>query len=80
VVDGYGDVAVPAGREVVVTVSEAGLILMLRLAVTDCEEGWVESVTLIVADVVPTELCAGVPVIKPVELLIDRPLGRLLAL
>jgi hypothetical protein len=54
--------------------------LTLRFDVTACDEGWVESVTLIVADVVPTELCAGVPVIAPVELSIDRPPGRLLAL
>jgi hypothetical protein len=53
---------------------------MLRLEVADCDEGWVESVTLIVADDVPTEFCAGAPVIAPVALLIDNPLGRLLAL
>jgi hypothetical protein len=56
------------------------LILMLRLAVADCEEGWVESVTFTVADQVPAEFCAGVPVIVPVALLIDKPLGRLPAL
>jgi hypothetical protein len=55
-------------------------ILMLRLAVADCEEGWVESVTFTVADQVPAEFCAGVPAIIPVALLIDRPLGRLPAL
>ena len=53
---------------------------MLRLDVADCDEGWVESVTLMVADAVPMELWAGVPVIMPVALLIDKPLGRLLAL
>ena len=62
------------------TASGVGPILMLRLAVADCDEGWVESVTLIVADDVPTEFCAGVPVIAPVPLLIDKPPGRLLAL
>jgi hypothetical protein len=65
---------------VVVTARVAGLILMLRLAVADCDVGWVESVTLMVAEVVPMELCAGVPVIAPVALLIDKPLGRPVAL
>jgi hypothetical protein len=52
---------VPPGRELVVTASGVGavggvaLILMLRLAVADCEEGWVESVTFTVADHMPTE-------------------------
>jgi hypothetical protein len=55
-------------------------ILMLRLAVADCEDGWVESVTFTVADQVPTEFCAGVPAIIPVALLINRPPGRLPAL
>jgi hypothetical protein len=77
---------VPPGKELVVIASGVGavggvaLILMLRLAVADCDEGWLESVTFTVADHVPTEFCAGVPVIVPVPLLIDRPLGRLLAL
>jgi len=74
---------VPPGKELVVIASGAGgvaPILMLRLAVADCEEGWVESVTFTVADHVPTEFCAGVPVIVPVPLLIDKPLGRLPAL
>jgi hypothetical protein len=77
---------VPPGKELVVIASGAGavgavaLILMLRLAVADCEEGWVESVTFTVADHVPAEFCAGVPVIVPVPLLMDKPLGRLPAL
>lgn len=58
----------------------AALILMLRLAVADCDDGWVESVTFTVADHVPAEFCAGVPVMVPVPLLIDKPLGRLPAL
>jgi hypothetical protein len=33
-----------------------------------------------VADEVPIEVCAGVPVIVPVALLIDKPPGRLVAL
>ena len=59
---------------------DAALILMLRLAVADCDDGWVESVTFTVADHVPAEFCAGVPLIVPVPLLIDKPLGRLPAL
>jgi hypothetical protein len=69
---------VPPGREVVVTARVAGLILMLRLEEVDCDEGWVESVTLMVADAAPAEL--GVPVMAPVALLMDRPPGRLVAL
>jgi hypothetical protein len=65
---------------VVVTASGAGLIVMLRFDVADCGEGVVESVTLIAADALPMELCAGVPVIAPVEALIASPLGRLFAL
>jgi hypothetical protein len=77
---------VPPGKELVVTASGAGgvggiaLILMLRPAVADCDEGWVESVTLIVADHAPTEFCPGVPAIIPVPLLMDNPLGRFPAL
>ena len=76
----------PPGKELVVTASGVGavggaaLILMLRLALADCDEGVVESVTFTVADHMPTEFCAGVPVIVPVPLLIDKPLGRLPAL
>jgi hypothetical protein len=65
---------------VVVIASGGGLaepIAMLRLAVADCEEGWLESVTLMVAEAVPP--CVGVPVIMPVELLMERPPGRPLA-
>ena len=58
----------------------APLILILRLAAADCDAGWVESVTFTVADQVPTEACTGVPVIIPVALFIERPLGRLPAL
>jgi hypothetical protein len=64
----------------VVIASVAGLILMLRLAVADWGDGWVESVTLMVTEVVPMELCAGVPVMAPVEPLMDKPAGRLAAL
>jgi hypothetical protein len=71
---------VPPGREEVVTAREVGLILMLRVEVADCGEGLLESVTLIVAAAVPTELSAGVPAIMPVVLLMVSPLGRLPAL
>jgi hypothetical protein len=53
---------------------------MLRVDAADCDEGIVESVTLMAIDAAPIELCAGVPVIVPVERLIVSPLGRLLAL
>ena len=53
---------------------------MLRCAVAVCAAGIVESVTVMVAEAVPTELCAGVPVIAPVALLIASPPGRPLAL
>ncbi len=79
-VEGYDEPVAPPGREVVVTASLAGLILMLRLEVADCGEGFVESVTLMVTEAVPTEFWLGVPVIVPVALLIDNPLGRLVAL
>ena len=70
----------PPGTEEVVTAREVGLILMLRVEVADCGEGLLESVTLIVADAVPTEPCVGVPVIMPVVLLMVSPLGKLPAL
>ena len=79
-VDEYGEPAAPPGRVVVVTASLAGLILMLRLEAADCGEGVVESVTLMVTEAVPMELGPGVPVIVPVALLIDKPLGRAVAL
>jgi hypothetical protein len=50
------------------------------LEAADCGDGCVESVTFMVTDAVPAELCAGVPVIAPVALLMDKPLGRLAAL
>ena len=39
-----------------------------------------ESVTVKLTLVVPTEPCAGVPVIAPVDALMDSPLGNPLAL
>jgi hypothetical protein len=53
---------------------------MLRLEVADCGDGVVESATLMVTEAVPTELWLGVPVMAPVALLMDKPLGRLVAL
>jgi hypothetical protein len=61
-------------------VTTGAATVRLRVAVADCAVGWVESVTVIATDAIPTELCAGVPVIAPVELLIDKPLGRPVAL
>ena len=58
----------------------AGSTTMFRSVVADCAVGCVESVTVNTTAVVPTELCAGVPVIAPVEALIESPLGKLLAL
>jgi hypothetical protein len=60
-------------------VSAAGLILMLSIEVADCGDGCEESVTLIVADVVPAAPEAGVPLIVPLELLIDKPPGKFVA-
>jgi hypothetical protein len=42
--------------------------------------GEVASVTLMATADVPTEVCAGVPEIVPVEPLMDNPLGRPVAL
>jgi hypothetical protein len=55
------------------------MTLMLRLDVADCGEGE-ESATLIVAVAVPMELGVGVPVMAPLEPLIDKPPGKPLAL
>jgi hypothetical protein len=58
----------------------AGFTVRLRSEVTDRGPGSVESATVNATVAVPTELCAGVPVITPVEPPIESPLGRLLAL
>jgi hypothetical protein len=55
-------------------------IVICRLAVAERGEYVLESLTVIANDDVPTELCAGVPEIVPVELLMDNPPGRPLAL
>ena len=74
----------PPGRDVVVMASGLGAteaaIVIGRLAVAECGEFVLESLTVIATDDVPTELCTGVPEIEPVELLIDNPPGRPLAL
>jgi len=54
----------------------AAFTVRLRLAFADCAVGLVESVTVTATSAVPAELAAGVPVIAPVELLIDKPLGN----
>lgn len=73
----------PLGSEVVAMDNVGGAteaaIAIRRVDVADFGVGWVESFTVKDTDTVPTELCAGVPVIAPVELLIDSPLGRPLA-
>jgi hypothetical protein len=56
------------------------MTVMLRLTAAVCGIGDVESVTVTATVTVPAELGAGVPVMAPVELLIESPLGRLLAL
>jgi hypothetical protein len=63
----------------VVGTTEAAIVIG-RLDVAFWAVGVVESVTVIATDAVPPDLCAGVPVIAPVELLIDKPLGKPLAL
>jgi len=60
------------------TPADAELIVILKLAVAVCIAGWVESVTVTDTEDGPTEVV--VPVIAPVELLIDSPLGSPLAL
>ena len=74
----------PPGRDVVVMASGLGAteaaIVMGRFAVAERGEFVLESLTVIATDDVPTELCAGVPESEPVELLIDNPPGRPLAL
>jgi hypothetical protein len=53
------------------------LVVRLKLDVAVCNVGVVESVTVTETVAVPTAVV--VPVIAPVELLIDNPLGRPLA-
>jgi hypothetical protein len=57
-----------------------GPTVTLRSAVADCAVGLVESVTVTLTGSVPTALCAGVPVIEPVEVFIERLLGKPVAL
>jgi hypothetical protein len=58
----------------------AALIVRLKSAVAVCAVGSVASFTVTSTDAIPTELEAGVPVMAPVELLMERPAGRLVAL
>ncbi len=57
----------------------AVLTVRLRVAVAVCW-GRLASCTLTTTDAVPTALCAGVPVIVPEVVLIERPLGSPVAL
>jgi hypothetical protein len=79
-VSGVPTVWEPGLAKVIVCAVRAAFTVMLRLAVADCGVGWVESVTVIFTEPVPTAPCAGVPVIEPVELFIERLLGRPMAL
>jgi hypothetical protein len=54
---------------------EAAFTVRLSVVFADCGVGCVESVTVIATGAVPTAVAAGVPVIAPVELLIDKPVG-----
>jgi hypothetical protein len=58
--------------------ADTALTVILEFEVAVCIAGWVESVT--VSDTEATPTAVVVPVIAPVELLIDNPLGRPLAL
>ncbi len=73
----------PSGKDVVVILSALvtiGAFTEIRKVVfADLAVGVVESVTAIATDAAPTEPCAGLPEITPVDLLIDNPLGRPLA-
>lgn len=75
---------VPAGRDVVVIFSEeldeADAIVIDPFALADCGVVAVESVTVNETGVVPTELCAGVPVMAPFERLMASPPGKPFAL
>jgi hypothetical protein len=55
-------------------------IVICKFAVVERGEFVLESLTVIATEDVPTELCAGVPEIVPVALLIDNPPGRPVAL
>jgi hypothetical protein len=73
---------VPFGREVFEIVGPfvvAAFTVRLTVVLVDCR-GWPASVTEMVTDAVPTALCAGVPLMAPVEALIERPLGSPVAL
>jgi hypothetical protein len=60
------------------TPADTALIVILKLAFAVCIVGWVESVTVTDTEAAPTAVV--VPEIAPVELLIDNPLGKPLAL
>ncbi len=63
--------------DVVVTLSVATEMVMLRLAVAVWPVGVSESVTVTVKLSVPTNVPVGVPEITPVKAFSDKPTGRL---
>ena len=67
---------VPAGSELVVIVSVAALIVMLRFALA-VFAGDSESVTVTVKLIMPTCGPVGVPVMAPVDALSESPEGKL---
>jgi len=79
VVLGYTELTTPTANalEVVVTLSGATVIVMLRLAVAFAPVGVSESVTVTVKLSVPTNVPVGVPEITPVVALKLKPAGRL---
>ena len=79
VVLGYTELTTPTTNEldVVVTLSGATVIVMLRLALAVLPVGVSESVTVTVKLSVPTKVPVGVPEMTPVEAFKDKPEGRL---
>ena len=79
----YGAPMVPPGSDVFVIVGPpdwvAPLTVRLIVALADWF-GCPASATVMVTDAVPTALCAGVPLMVPLEASIERPLGRPVAL
>ena len=69
--------ATPVGSEVVVTLSAATEIVILREALAVCGVGVSESVTVTVKLTAPTNVPLGAPEITPVVAFNVRPAGRL---
>ncbi len=68
-----GNVAVAIVKGVTVP---AGDTVRDRVAVAVCAVGVAESFTMTATEAAPTAFAAGVPVMLPVELLIESPLGK----